>query len=283
MGIPNWLRRGGLAAAGLLIVTAVDYALHLLHARETVSRDYAGQPGDVRALLDGYAAGLNRYAGQRGLAMPGVPATNFLSADAAGISRASWAARWFADLLAVEPRGNRVLARAHAVLAPWDWSYDGKGPADALAALLLRTGNRWHYPRKDRVDPRAALLEAATYLQTHFGRIDPVLGDVLRLRQSKVDLPLDGGPDVLRAAANWDEAADGRLVVKHGDSFIMFMHWNKAGQVRSESIQPYGAATTRPASKHYADQAAMFARHQLKPVWFSAAQLAGHFEKSYRP
>ncbi len=49
-----------------------------------MSRDYAGQPGDVRALLDGYAAGLNRYAGQQGLAMQGVPATNFLYADAAG-------------------------------------------------------------------------------------------------------------------------------------------------------------------------------------------------------
>ncbi len=187
-----------------------------------------------------------------------------------GISRASWAARWFADLLVVEPRGDGVLARAHAVLARWDRNYDGKGPADALAALPLRTGNRWHYPRKDRADPRAALLEAATCLQKHFGRIAPVLGDVLRLRQGKVDLPLDGGPD-------------GRLVVKHGDSFIMFMRWDKAGRVRSESIQPYGAATTRPASKHHADQAAMFARHQLKPVWFSAAQLAGHIEKSYRP
>ena len=40
----------------------VDYALHLLGARATVDRDYLKQPADVRALLDGYAAGLNTYA-----------------------------------------------------------------------------------------------------------------------------------------------------------------------------------------------------------------------------
>ncbi|MFM9829117.1 MAG: penicillin acylase family protein [Sphingomonas sp.] len=199
------------------------------------------------------------------------------------VSRGSWAARWFADLLAVDARGDATLAKAHAVLARWDWNYDGKGPADALAAMLLRAGNRWHYPRKDKPDPRATLLEAATYLQTHFGRIDPPLGDVLRLRQGSVDLPLDGGPDVLRAAANWDEAPDGRLVVKHGDSFVMFIRWDRAGRVSSESIQPYGAATTRPESKHYADQAPLFVKHRLKPVWFDPAQLAGHVEKSYRP
>ncbi len=39
-----------------------DYVLHLLGARETAARDYMKQPADVRALLDGYASGLNRYA-----------------------------------------------------------------------------------------------------------------------------------------------------------------------------------------------------------------------------
>ena len=36
--------------------------VHLLGARATVARDYARQPADIRALLDAYAAGLNRYA-----------------------------------------------------------------------------------------------------------------------------------------------------------------------------------------------------------------------------
>jgi acyl-homoserine-lactone acylase len=39
-------------------------------------------------------------------------------------------------------------------------------------------------------------------------------------------------------------------------------------RVSSRSIQPFGAATTRPRSKHYADQAALFVQHRLKPVHF---------------
>jgi acyl-homoserine-lactone acylase len=200
-----------------------------------------------------------------------------------GVSHVSWAAKWFADIAAVDPKGDRTLADAKALLAKWDWNYDGKGPADSIAALLLRAGNKWHYQRRPEADPRDALATAAAYLKTHFGRLDPPLGDILRVHQGKVDLPMDGGPDVLRAAALWDDAPDGRLMVKHGDSFIMFIAWDRQGKVSSQSIQPFGTATTRPDSPHYADQAPLFVRHELKPVWFNPADLKQHLEKLYRP
>jgi acyl-homoserine-lactone acylase len=199
------------------------------------------------------------------------------------VSKRSWAGKWFADLAAADPRGNIRMIRAQQVLHAWDWNFDGKGPGDSLAALLLRAGNRWHYQRRPEADPLAELGKATEYLHKYFGRLDPPLGTVLRLRQGKVDLPMDGGPDTLRAAAMWDEAPDGRLAVKHGDSFIMFIAWDKQGRVSSQSIQPYGAATTRPASPHYADQAPLFVRHQLKPVWFSSRALRGHTKRIYRP
>ena len=199
------------------------------------------------------------------------------------VSRQSWAGKWFADVMAVDPKGDRQLAAAKALLARWDWNYDGKGPADALAVMLLRKGNAWHYPRKPRANPREMLQETAAYFAKHFGRLDPPLGSVLRLRQGKVDLPLDGGPDVLRATSTWDEADDGRFAVKHGDSFLMFVEWDRQGRLRSESIQPFGAAITRPDSKHYTDQMALFAAKKLKPVRFDPAELRGHTERVYRP
>ena len=200
-----------------------------------------------------------------------------------GVSRLGWAGKWFADLGAVDPKGDRQLAAARALLARWDWNLDGRGPADALAALLMRAGQKWHYQRLAELNPRDELDKAAAYLQEHFGRIDVPLGTVLRLRQGNVDLPLDGGPEVLRAASTWDEDKDGRLAVKHGDSFVMFMTWDRQGRVRSRSIQPYGAATTRPDSPHYADQAPLFVRHQTKPVWFRPAELRANVERVYRP
>ncbi|MBO9713124.1 acylase [Sphingomonas sp.] len=200
-----------------------------------------------------------------------------------GVSRFSYLGRWYQALLAVDPKGDPLLRKAHALLAQWDWSYDGKGPADALAWSILRVPNRWHYERKPAPDPRTVLAEAAGYLQQHFGRLDLPLGDLIRLKQGKTDLPLDGGPDSLRAATSYDELPDGRLAIRHGDSFIMFVAWDKAGRVSSESIQPFGAAISRPNSPHYTDQAKLFVEHRLKPVWFERAQLAGHVERSYRP
>lgn len=200
-----------------------------------------------------------------------------------GVSRFSYLGAWFGELLAVDPKGDPLLTRAHQLLAQWDWNYDGKGPADSLAFSVLRVPNRWHYERKPKPDPRTVLLEGATYLQKHFGRLDIPLGDFIRLQQGKVDLPLDGGPDSLRAATSYDELPDGRLAIKHGDSFIMFVAWDKAGKVSSQSIQPFGAASTRPESPHYTDQARLFVEHRLKPVRFDPAELKGHIERSYRP
>ena len=200
-----------------------------------------------------------------------------------GVSAQGYLGAWYKKLLAVDPRGDPLLGKAHALLAQWDWNFDGKGPADALAWSILRNPNRWHYERKPEPDPRTVLIEAATYLQKHFGRLDLPLGDLIRLKQGKADLPLDGGPDSLRAATNYDELLDGRLAIRHGDSFILFMTWDKAGKVTSQSIQPFGAATTRPDSPHYVDQAPLFAAHKLKPVWFDPAELKAHTERRYRP
>ncbi len=100
--------------------------------------------------------------------------------------------------------------------------------------------------------------------------------------RGKVDLPANGGTDTLRAATTWDPQPDGRMRVKHGDSFIMLINWDKAGRVTSQSIQPYGAATNRPASPHYTDQMKLFVEHRFKPVHFEGSDLAQHARRAYR-
>ncbi|MGH6633422.1 MAG: penicillin acylase family protein, partial [Sphingopyxis sp.] len=51
----------------------------------------------------------------------------------------------------------------------------------------------------------------------------------------------------------------------------------------SESIQPFGSATTRPGSPHYNDQAPLFVAHKLKPVLFDPAALKASGARFYRP
>ena len=202
-------------------------------------------------------------------------------------SKTGYAKAWMSRLLALDTKGDPALAEAQKLLREWDWNLDGRGKGDALALMVLRPANGSHYQRRAAPDPRTVLQETVAHLQEHFNGLDPKLGTVLRLRHgegpNRVDLPLDGGNDTVRASTLWDAEPDGRLKVRHGDSFILFVTWDKDGRVRSESIQPFGSATTRPDSAHYNDQAPLFVAHKLKPVLFDPAALKASGARFYRP
>jgi acyl-homoserine-lactone acylase len=183
-----------------------------------------------------------------------------------GYERQGYVARLFDGLAEVKADGK--LAEARDLLLTWDFTADGKGSADALALLMIRDFMSADYNQKPFPDVAEKLQAGADHLTTHFGRLDPPMSDLLRLRQGDLDLPLDGGSDTLRASTTWDVAEDGRLSLKHGDSFIMWIEWLPGERVSSRSIQPFGAATTRPQSPHYTDQMKLFVDHKLKPVHF---------------
>ncbi|KWV90607.1 acylase [Erythrobacter sp. YT30] len=167
--------------------------------------------------------------------------------------------------------GGRVarLKEARELLLDWDFTADNEGPADALAYLLIRDFMSAEYQNKPWPDVEQKVAEAADHLNTHFGRIDPPMSEVVRLRQGGVDLPLDGGSDTLRAATTWKFDEDGRASLVHGDSFIQWVEWPaNGGRVLSRSIQPFGSAITRPDSPHATDQMQLFVDHKLKPVYF---------------
>jgi acyl-homoserine-lactone acylase len=63
----------------------------------------------------------------------------------------------------------------------------------------------------------------------------------------------------------------------------MFVTWDKAGKLSSESIHQFGSATTYENSPHYVDQSPLFVAMKTKPVLFTQAELAGHVEADYRP
>lgn len=201
-----------------------------------------------------------------------------------GYARESWVGAWMQQVLSAKLSDDPALQAAQKLLATWDWTSDGTGSADALAERVIRTASMNSWRREALPDPRAALKEAVDDFQARFGRIDPPLADVQRLRRGQVDLPMLGGTDTLRATTAWDkDQGDEKLRVRHGDSFIMRVRWDKDGRVTSDSIQPYGSATNRPQSPHYTDQMALFAAEKFKPVHFEWADAVRHAERRYRP
>ena len=179
-----------------------------------------------------------------------------------------WDALEDESLLPPDIEVDNPLKRGRDLLLTWDFKADNIGRADSLALLMIREFMSCRYQNKACPTVVGELERAVDHLETHFGRIDPPMGELLRLRQGNVDLPLDGGSDTLRASTLWDVEEDGRLAVRHGDSFIQWVEWLPGRRVSSRSIQPFGAATTRPQSPHYTDQSTLFIQHRLKPVHF---------------
>ena len=171
-------------------------------------------------------------------------------------------------LEALEPGEDKDLAEARDLLLGWDFTADNVGAADALALLMIKDFMSAEYQNKDLPDVAEHLREQSAHLMEHFGRLDPPMSELLRLRQGDLDLPLDGGSDTLRASTTWRVDDDGRLSLVHGDSFIQWVEWGEGKRVFSRSIHPFGTATTRPESPHYNDQMQLFVEHKLKPVHF---------------
>lgn len=212
-----------------------------------------------------------------------------------GYERASYVDVMMTALENLEFEGPRMKDDTYLPMAgrdlllEWDYTSDNTGRADALAYLMLRDFMSAEYQNKDGYpDIRDALEKATSHLNEHFGRLDPPLSDLVRLRQGEVDLPLDGGSDTLRAATTWKVDEDGRLSLVHGDSFIQWVEWPapggegaKQGRVTSRSIQPFGAAISRPDSPHHTDQMALYVEHKLKPVRFWRDDVEAHAKRRY--
>jgi len=197
-----------------------------------------------------------------------------------GYSRASWVGSWMRALLGVR---DPELAEAQALLRTWDWTLDGRGAADGLAALAVGAGARAGYRGQPLPDPVEKLRDVVGFLTKHHGRLDVPLGALLRVERGEASLPVFGGPDALRAIYWERDEATGRLAGDTGDSYIMMVEWDRTGRVASRSVHQFGAASTRPGSKHYADQAPLFVRERYKPVWFDPAALRPHVAREYRP
>jgi acyl-homoserine-lactone acylase len=193
-----------------------------------------------------------------------------------GYDKTGWAGDWYREVMALDTSKAPDLAAAQKLIGQWDWTLDCQGPADTLVTTAFAQAARYAYLSKPRPDTAAALREAVDLLTKNYGRLDVPLGDFQRLRRGKVDLPLCGGPETLRAIIGVT-GDDGHRIANNGDGFIMAVEWDKAGAVSSRSIHQFGAATVHPQSPHYADQAPLFATERWKTVPFGATamQIAG--------
>lgn len=201
------------------------------------------------------------------------------------------------------------LKRGLTILKDWD----NRVSADSKGAVLFQRfwdtysqGNPQPYaipwdPAKPASTPSGLsnpalamqrLEDAVRWTRQRYGAEDVAWGDVHRFRFGSLDLPADGasGNYGVFRVIQFSEMPEGKRVagqvqqneapVGFGDAWILAVEFSRP--VRARSLVAYGE-TTRSDSKHSADQIVLFANHQLRPVWFTEAEIKANLEKAYHP
>ncbi len=165
-----------------------------------------------------------------------------------------------------EAQEDETLAPAIDLLESWDGSADMQNRAAALALLTAQRarGPLLNDEDAETPDAVAAFRETVAALEKGFDRIDPEWGEAVQLMRGEFSLPLNGGPDTLRAVYPSGDPAEGVMKSAGGDTYILYADWSSPEEVQIKTIHQYGAATLDPGSPHYADQATIFAREQWK-------------------
>ena len=179
--------------------------------------------------------------------------------------------------------GDPLLEEAGQILRHYDLctSKTDRGAALALltAGPLLRASANG-LPRPDSI---ATLRATASRFLSQFGRLDPTWGTINRLRRANLDLPLSGAPDTLRSIEPQARLRnDGTASAEAGDALAMFSTWTKDGRWQIESIVPFGSSNVA-GTRHYADQATLFADEKLKRLPLSPQEITAEATQIERP
>jgi acyl-homoserine-lactone acylase len=206
-----------------------------------------------------------------------------------------------AAVKATNPQGD--VSRAIELIAAWDktvspesrggtlfetwWRrYLGRGAraADSAYAQPWSASSPTSTPRGLRSPTRAAEAFSWAVAETinRYGTFDVAWGDVHRVRRGSVDLPVGGCASDLGCfrVLTYRDDPDGKRVATGSDGWILAVEFGD--QPRAYSVLAYGESP-RPDSPFFSDQAAMFARGELKRVAWSQADIEAQTIRRYHP
>lgn len=180
--------------------------------------------------------------------------------------------------------GDQRIEKAQRHLKMWNYGTDQDNRHAALAILSLRKIYRADDP--DDHEPatlRTALSKSYDYLEANFDSLDVAWGDVNRLVRGQVNLPLDGGPDILRAIYAINTPEGEIPYATHGDTWMALVEWDEEGQMQADVVHQFGSATKDSSSPHYADQAPLFANKQFRKALTTLEEVEANAVRRYRP
>ena len=156
------------------------------------------------------------------------------------------------------------LTEALKVIKNWNLKADSLNTEAALSILTLPNAFKPQDLKYNKDSITVLLRENIKFLNKKFDTISVPLGKVFRLIRGNTNLPLEGGPGLLRAIYV-KKINDGYQAIA-GDCYIQAVEWGPSGELNAWSIHQYGAATKNKKSKHYNDQSHLFSKHKMKQI-----------------
>ncbi len=186
------------------------------------------------------------------------------------------------------------LAPLIAELNAWDKQCDANSVGAALFMLWYQK-MQLRIQKKDAQDQAIKqLARTKKELEKNFETWKVTYGDVFRHQRPDDNgnypgdkgksIPMNGGdPRVGMVFCYLSRRPPGskRYYGYHGHSYVSVVEFGK-NRIRARSLVPFGASRN-PDSKHYFDQAKLYAKGEFKPAWFTKKEVMDNKSRSYRP
>ena len=172
------------------------------------------------------------------------------------------------------------LNYAKNVLRDWDLSTNFDNTSAALGVCVL--SNEWISEQGQRIpqDPEISFRDCVTELNETYGKVDPKWSERNFIVRGQKKIPVQGGPDVLRAIYGRNDN-EGDLKAAGGDGLYIHVSWDKDKKQQSKSIHQYGSATQDNSSIHFDDQMDLYVNEVYKPTFYDSELLDKNTSKVY--
>ena len=162
---------------------------------------------------------------------------------------------------------NKKLRDAQKFLQDWDLGTDYENNHAAFGVCILSPEWLAEIKREPQPDAIKIFTDCVDEMYQNFNSLSIPWNEVNFLDRGNKMIPIQGGPDVLRAIYA-PRSEDGILKAVAGDGLYIYVVWDSNKNQTSKSIHQYGSATIDRSSIHYDDQMELYADEKLKNTFF---------------
>ena len=160
------------------------------------------------------------------------------------------------------------LITAQNFLKNWNLGTDSENMHAAFGVCVVAPEWLAEIKKESQPDPIKIFKDCVDEFEKNFNKLDVKWSEISFLERGERMLPVQGGPDVLRAIYS-PRSEDGILKAVAGDGLYIYVNWDNLSQQSSTSVHQFGASTSVRESPHYDDQMELFVNEKLKETFFN--------------